>query len=89
MRDLENRNQQLKIKFLTLNKTSALVMKKIIAITFKLKRQYVSNADLTIEYEKLSSELAKQMMLMQKLQHESNLISDQADKQGLKKIRIG
>ncbi len=40
MRDLENRNQQLKIKFNTLNKTSNLVMKKIFAITFKLKRQH-------------------------------------------------
>ena len=54
LRDMENRNQQLKIKFQTLNKTSTMVMKKIMAITFKLKRQYVSNADLTIEYEKLS-----------------------------------
>ncbi len=34
-------------------------MKKIIAITFKLKRQTVANADLTIEYEKLSAELTK------------------------------
>lgn len=34
-------------------------MKKIMAITFKLKRQTVSNIDLTIEYEKMSAELAK------------------------------
>lgn len=66
-----------------------MVMKKIMAITFKLKRQTVSNIDLTIEYEKMSAELAKQMILMQKLQQESNQIASQAEKQGLKKIRIG
>jgi hypothetical protein len=36
-----------------------MVMKKIMAITFKLKRQTVSNADLAIEYEKMSAELSK------------------------------
>ena len=66
-----------------------MVMKKIMAITFKLKRQTVSNIDLTIEYDKMSAELAKQMILMQKLQQESNQIASQAEKQGLKKIRIG
>ena len=59
LRDLENRNKQLKIKFSTLDKTSTMVMKKIMAITFKLKRQTVSNADLAIEYEKMSAELSK------------------------------
>lgn len=59
LRDLENRNKQLKIKFSTLDKTSTMVMKKIMTITFKLKRQTVSNADLAIEYEKMSAELSK------------------------------
>ena len=66
-----------------------MVMKKIMAITFKLKRQTVSNVNLTIEYEKMSAELAKQIILMQKLQQEYNQIASQAEKQGLKKIRIG
>ena len=52
LRDVEHKHKMGKLKYDALNKSSQIVMKKIMAITMKLKKAQISNEQWEEDYKK-------------------------------------
>ena len=75
-------------RFESMNKTSQIVIKKIMALTMRLKRQEVSNEDLSSENDRLNQELQEQMENLQQLQNEYREFKKKDQENGVRRIRL-
>jgi histidinol dehydrogenase len=78
----------MRARFETLNKSSQIVMKKIMALTMRLKRQEVSNEDLSQDNERLSEELQEQIELMHEIQREHMEFKKREQVNGVKRVKM-
>jgi hypothetical protein len=88
LRDHDFREKQQRARFETLNKSSQIVMRKIMALTMRLKRQEVSNEDLSQDNERLSDELQEQLELMREIQREHQEFKRREQENGGRRVKV-
>jgi chromosome segregation ATPase len=88
LRDHDFREKQQRARFETLNKSSQIVMRKIMALTMRLKRQEVSNEDLSQDNERLSDEMQEQLELMREIQREHQEFKRREQENGGRRVKV-
>ena len=88
LRDQDFREKQQRARFETLNKSSQIVMRKIMALNMRLKRQEVSNEDLSQDNERLSDELQEQLELMREIQREHQEFKRREQENGGRRVKV-
>jgi hypothetical protein len=88
LRDQDYREKQMRARFETLNKSSQIVMRKIMALTMRLKRQEVSNEDLSQDNERLSEELQEQLEMMHEIQREHQEFKRRELENGVRRVKM-
>ena len=88
LKDKDYKEKQMRARFEILNKSSQTVMKKIMALTMRLKREEISNEDLSQDNDRLSEELQEQIELMHEIQREHQEFKKKELENGVKRVKM-